>query len=128
METTVRPTTNTVRLLDAWKAKKGIDSDYKAAKALGITTPTTTNWRNGKNHAATRLAAKLAKDLGLDPGGIAAVIEADRTINPTEKKLWEDVAVRLVGRDGFEPSTSGLKGLRKAARHRICIRGKKTRR
>lgn len=81
--------TTTVRLLDAWKVKKGIDTDYKAAKALGVSNGTPANWRHMRSHAKPSLAAKMAKDLGMDELGILAAIEADRAHNGDDRRVWQ---------------------------------------
>jgi DNA-binding transcriptional regulator YdaS (Cro superfamily) len=81
--------TTTVRLLEAWKAKKGLDSDYKAAKELGVATGTPSNWRHGRSHAAPALASRMAKETGLDELAVLAAIEADRAHNGDDRRVWQ---------------------------------------
>lgn len=81
--------TTTVRLLNAWKAKKGIDTDYRAAKDLGTSHGTPGNWRHGRSHAAPALAARMAKDLDMDVIQVLAAIEADRAHNADDRRVWQ---------------------------------------
>lgn len=86
---TAHTETTTVRLLDAWKAKKGIDSDYKAAQELGVSRGTPSNWRNGQSHARPALAARMAQDLGLDDLQAMAAVEADRSHDGNDRRAWQ---------------------------------------
>ena len=81
--------TVTVRLLNAWKEKKGIDSDYRAAKELKVTGGTPSNWRHGRSHAKPALAARMAKDLGMDELQVLAAIEADRAHDGEDRRIWQ---------------------------------------
>lgn len=81
--------TTTVKLLNAWKLKKGYESDYKASKDLGVTTGTPSNWRHGRSHAKPALAARMAKDLGLDEMAVLAAIEADRAHDGDDRRTWQ---------------------------------------
>lgn len=89
MNPTAHPETTTVRLLDAWKAKKGLDSDYQAAKQLGVTTGTPSNWRHARSHAKPALAVRMARDLGLDELPVLAAIEADRAHDGDDRRVWQ---------------------------------------
>lgn len=89
MEPTAHRESTTTHLLDKWKAKKGLDSDYKAAKAMGVTTPTISNWRTGRSHARPSLAAKMARDLGMDELTVLAAIEADRAHEGEDRRVWQ---------------------------------------
>ncbi|WP_221740417.1 hypothetical protein [Stenotrophomonas sp. 278] len=79
----------TVRLLDRWKAEKGVDSDYRAAKVLAVTPSTISGWRAVKSHAKPSLAAKMAKDIGADELQVLAAIEADRAYNAEDRRIWQ---------------------------------------
>lgn len=79
----------TVRLLDAWKAKKQLPSDNQAALALGLTRATVSGWRHGKSHASAAPAAQMANDLGLNELAVLAAIEADRTFNGDDRRVWQ---------------------------------------
>ncbi|MBD9377924.1 hypothetical protein [Pseudoxanthomonas sp. PXM04] len=79
----------TVRLLDAWKAKHAIESDYAAAKELGVTHGTPSNWRAGRSHAKAALAARMARDLGLEELAVLAAIEADRAHEGEDRRVWQ---------------------------------------
>lgn len=79
----------TVRLLDAWKQKHAIDSDYAAAKELGVTHGTPSNWRKGRSHAKAALAVRMARDLGMEELPVLAAIEADRAHDGDDRRVWQ---------------------------------------
>lgn len=83
------PETTTVRLLDAWKAKKAITSDNQAALALKISRASVSGWRLGKSHAKPSHAAVMAKELGLDELSVLAAIEADRAHEGDDRRVWQ---------------------------------------
>lgn len=89
MESTAYQDSTTVRLLDAWKQKKGIDTDYKAAKELGVTSGTPANWRHQRSHAKPALAVRMARDLGMEELPVLAAIEADRAHNGDDRRVWQ---------------------------------------
>lgn len=103
MNMTAHQDSTTVRLLTEWKAKKGLDTDYKAAKALHITQATISGWRKDKSHARPSLAAKMAEDLGMDVVSVLAAIEADRAYNSADKYVWQKF-----GRGAFVALVMGL--------------------
>lgn len=87
---TDRPSeTTTIKLLDAWKTKKGFTSDNQAAIALGISRTSVSTWRHGKAHASASLADRMATDLGLDALRILAAIEADRAYSGDDRRVWQ---------------------------------------
>lgn len=88
--------TATTRLLDLWKAKRGIESDHAAWQALHLSGQSAvSNWRHGRSHAAPALANKMATEAGLDAGQWLALIEADRARSEEDKKTWRLLARRL---------------------------------
>lgn len=95
--------TTTVKLLNAWKAKKGIDTDYRAAKELGTSHGTPGNWRHGRSHAAPALAARMAKDIDMDVMQVLAAIEADRAHNADDRRVWQ-----RLGRGAFVALVLGV--------------------
>ena len=88
--------TTTALLLDRWKERKGISSDYEAARALGVSRASLSNWRKGTNHADVIAAATMAEDLGMETIEILAAIQADREIRPQAQAIW-----RRYGRPAF---------------------------
>ncbi len=79
----------TTLLLDKWKKAKGVESDYRAAKELKITTATISGWRHGKSHAKPSLAARMATEAGVDELHVLAAIEADRAYNADDRRVWQ---------------------------------------
>lgn len=69
--------------IDRAKQVKGWESDYKAAKSLGITSGAMSQIRKG--HSATlgeETAIKVAMALGMNPAGIILDQVAERTKSP----------------------------------------------
>lgn len=95
--------TTTTALLDRWKQAKGLGSDYAAAKALGVSQGTLSNWRHGRSHADVELAAKMAEALGLDTLGTLAAIQADRETRPGAAAVW-----RRYGKGAFMALALGM--------------------
>jgi len=87
--------TATVRLLDLWKHEKGLESDYAAAQALGVTRGSPSNWRHGRSHAAPALVTRMAVDLGQDAGAWLALVESERASTAEDRKAWASLARRL---------------------------------
>lgn len=80
--------TTTIKLLDAWKARKAITSDNAAAIALGVHRQAVSRWRSGEHHASPSYAAQMAKDLDLDELAVLAAIEADRS-KGDDRRVWQ---------------------------------------
>lgn len=95
--------TTTTALLDRWKRAQGLGSDYAAAKALGVSQGTLSNWRHGRSHADVELAAKMAEALGLDTLGTLAAIQADRETRPGAAAVW-----RRYGKGAFMALALGV--------------------
>ena len=88
--------TATTRLLDLWKASKGIESDHAAWQALRLSGQSAvSNWRHGRSHAAPSLVSRMASEAGADPGYWLALIEADRARSEDDKKAWRTLARRF---------------------------------
>jgi len=82
----------TTDLLDQFKKKNTITSDYAAAKALGLTQQSVSNYRAGVSHADDRVAVILAHELDIDPFKTIARINADRAKKPEERAFWKRIA------------------------------------
>lgn len=82
----------TNELLDQFKKRKGIDSDYAAAKELGVRPNRLSNYRTGVSHADDRTAVMLADALGLDRLKTIARINMDRARDAGEKAFWRQIA------------------------------------
>lgn len=95
--------TTTTRLLDRWKAARGITSDNAAAQALGISRQAVSRYRKGAAQADVEIAARMAEDLGLDTLGTLAAIQADRETRPGAAAVW-----RRYGKGAFMALALGL--------------------
>lgn len=82
----------TTTLLDKFKSAKKIESDYAAAKLLGVTQQTLSNYRAGISHADDRIAITLADELAIDRLQTIARINADRAKKPEDRAFWRRIA------------------------------------
>ena len=85
----------TLRLLDLWKAAKGIASDNAAAQALGIARQTVSNWHSRGSQAEPSLIARMATDIGQDAGAWLATVESERARTEADREAWRTLAHRL---------------------------------
>lgn len=83
---------HTTELLDRVKKARKIDSDYAAAKLLGVTQQTLSNYRNGVSHADDRVAIILADELGIDRLQTIARVNSDRAKKPEDRAFWKRIA------------------------------------
>lgn len=84
-------TTTTVFLLDTLKSKRGLRSDYAAAKELGRSPANVSNWRSGRDQMSPDAVAVAAPLAGLDPAATVAKIEAERAQTEPARKLFEQL-------------------------------------
>ena len=82
----------TTELIDRFKAAKGVESDYAAAKALGIRPNRISNYRCDVSHADDKTAVILADALGLDRLETIARINMDRATDRDDKAFWKSIA------------------------------------
>lgn len=82
--------------IDRVKAAKGIESDYAAAKAIGLSRNAISNYRVGaRNTLDEETAVKVAAMLGLKPEGIVIDQVAERSKNPEIRSALLREAKRL---------------------------------
>lgn len=89
---------NTQQYLAAVKAKLSISTDYKLAKALGVTRQLASKYANGKNIPGPLVAFRIAEILGDQPSAVIADLEAERAERggkDAEAQEWHDIAKRL---------------------------------
>lgn len=78
----------TNELIDRFKKQNKIESDYAAAKALGLRPNRISNYRQNVSHADDKTAVMLAEALGLAPFQVIARINEDRATDKQEKAFW----------------------------------------
>jgi transcriptional regulator with XRE-family HTH domain len=83
-------------LLDEIREVKGITSDYKLAKLLGVRQQTISSYRSGRTQASDEIALRAATIIGRSPGPLLAQLAAERAKNPDVAKVWRDVAKVVV--------------------------------
>lgn len=82
----------TTDLLDQFKKRNGLESDYAAAQALGIRPNRLSNYRNDVSHADDKTAVILADALGLDRLQTIARVNMDRARDSKERAFWRQIA------------------------------------
>lgn len=65
--------------IDRAKAVKGWESDYRAAKELGITRSAVSNYRARESTLDEETAIKVAEALGMNPAGVVLDQLAERS-------------------------------------------------
>ncbi len=83
------------QVIDSAKAARGIDSDYRFAKELGVTVHTVANWRHGRSRPDDEAALTMAEWASLDPCIVLASIHATRISSDRAKTVWAQIAARL---------------------------------
>lgn len=82
--------------LDQAKKVKGWESDYRAAKELGLSRSTVSVYRSKADATLDEeTAVKLAKVLGIPAAGIVIDQVAERSKNPEVRDMLREEAARL---------------------------------
>jgi transcriptional regulator with XRE-family HTH domain len=79
---------NTIEMLEAVKAKRGISSDYALAKALGITQQAMSSYRSGNSIMNDDVCLSVAAALNLQPIFVIAQANAERAKTPELRARW----------------------------------------
>lgn len=85
------------KLLDAAKAKAGIESDYRLAKVIGISHNVISGYRSEKSMPNDKILAQLCALSGDDVAVVAAQVQAERAQSPEGRSMWLMIAKRLSG-------------------------------
>lgn len=78
--------------IDQVKRRHGLDSDYAAAKLLGVSTSHISHYRNGRSTMDAYMAARVAELLDVEPLRVIASAEAERARDPDRKDFWKRLA------------------------------------
>lgn len=87
----------TIEYLDAFKASLGIESDYAAAKALGITRAAVSKYRNGYGGFDDQTAVRIADALNVDPMEVIAAVHGEWARTDDARAFWENVWGKVTG-------------------------------
>lgn len=103
----------TLEYIAAVKAARHIESDYAAAKLLGLTRSALSSMRCGKSTMSDETALRIADILGLPPLVVIAdahMEQIDRAKRPAleDRALWERVAKKAAGAAALLLLASGL--------------------
>jgi hypothetical protein len=82
-------------LLDAYKRLHRFDTDYRAAKALGVQRNLLSMWRSGRQRMSEDRALILAEELGLQPFGVIARLRAEKTAGTPFEARWRRYCARV---------------------------------
>ncbi len=81
--------------IDRVKAAKGFESDYKAAKELGLSRATVSLYRSKSSTLDEDTAVKVALALDVNPVVILADQAMERAKSEPAKKAWQEVLDKL---------------------------------
>lgn len=82
--------------IDQVKARKGLPSDYAAAKAIGLSRFTVSGYRQRPDATLDEESAtKVAQALGIDPAGIIIDQVAERAKSPELRSTLAKIAAPL---------------------------------
>lgn len=84
-------------LLTAAKQAKGIPSNYRLARVMGVSDNTLNNWQSGRAMPGEVQAVRLAEMAGIDPGVVLAELAAERAKDEGSRAAWRSIAERLKG-------------------------------
>ena len=129
---------NTQEYLSAVKAKLGISTDYKLAKALGVSRQLASKYVLGKNVPGPLVAFRIAEILGDQPSAVIADLEAERAEKggkEAEAHEWHEIARRLaasillaVGVGSFPNADARLAQVEQPSQERTSYSPKRRRR
>lgn len=85
----------TCALLDAFKAKRHIPSDYALAAALGVSKQKISQYRRGDYCLGDDRAREIADALGLDRGEVLLSIHAERARKQHDEATFNDLSALL---------------------------------
>lgn len=103
---------STVELLDAVKRQQSITSDYELARELGVSRQAVSKYRHGACTFDNLTAFRVAELLKMSPVKVLAIIGAERTKRPEQRKKWQEIAKvaifasALIGAGVFAPAGS----------------------
>ncbi|WP_288254057.1 helix-turn-helix domain-containing protein [uncultured Hydrogenophaga sp.] len=93
--------------IDRLKEARGLDSDYKAAKALGVKPQTVSNYRARGSTLDDEMAMRVASALGAPPEAVIL----DQTMERTKNDEARSALAGLLKRLGWAPApASDTKG------------------
>jgi len=92
----------TIDLLDMVRARlKSLnrnDSDYEAARVLGVSQPTTSAWRTGKQRMGEDAGLAAAEFLELEQEYVMACLLFERAQSEKARSFWRELAAKLAQR------------------------------
>ena len=89
--------------LDDLRAKFGLTSDYQLAKLLGMAPQQVCRYRRARSTFDDTTAARIAGMLKVEPGYVAACMNAQRAQTDQARRMWERAAKTLGGHRGRDP-------------------------
>ncbi len=93
--------------IDRLKVKKGLHSDYAAAKLLGMTTAAITMLRSRESTLSEDVALKLAHELDISPVLVLTDQATERAKSESAKQAWHKILGDLMSKEKT-PHMAGL--------------------
>ncbi|WP_081885010.1 helix-turn-helix domain-containing protein [Paraburkholderia kururiensis] len=88
---------STQQYLDEVKARLDIESDYAAAKALGVTRAAVSKYRLGISMPDDLVCARIAEILGVEVMEVIAATNYQRAKSDDARHLWEGIWGKAAG-------------------------------
>jgi hypothetical protein len=85
----------TTNFLDEIRKFKGIESDYRLAKVLGVCQQAISNYRVCRTQMNDVVAVRAAHVMGQSPAPLLAQLAAGRAKDPEVAKAWKEMARTL---------------------------------
>lgn len=101
---------NTPEILDLARARAGLPSDRKLAKALGMPAARVSQFRTGTRKLDGKTAVKIAELLGEPPAYVLALVAAERADDDGVAREWRRAA-KLLKRVGVAAIAAVVLGL-----------------
>ena len=87
--------TVTFELLDLLKSSNGACSDYRAAKLLGVSQPTMSDYRVGRQSLSAARVVQVCEMLQIDPAPYLVRLQIERAKCDIDRGAWERLLERL---------------------------------
>lgn len=84
-----------IELLDELKKRRQIEADNAAAELLGLHRARLHEYREGKARPDAYACTRLAVEMGIDPMGLIAQVEAESAKNEERRRFWRDFFRRV---------------------------------
>jgi len=117
----------TLQVIDRIKAEHHIESDYAAAKLLGISRQSMSKYRNNKNQFSDDVAYRAAELAKMSPFKVIASLQSERNNLQSNREVWtemerKDSLVEMMQKqEVIEALQSAISGNTSASQRKILV-------